>query len=421
MKTESKHSASFIAGSKKPDLAAGPSWRRIIYFWLVTRAALSLWALLCSANIPYSPLEKRVAVWPPAAPYGDWLTRIFLEPWNRWDVEHFLKIAERGYRADDGTSSFHPLFPLLGKLTGLLAGGNELFGLFIISNLCTVLFLISLERLARFDLPQRAAQRVPFYFLMIPPAFILFAPYTEPLFLLCSTLCLLFAREGRWFLAGLTGALAVLTRQQGIFLLLPLFVEFWQWSGGTKRDDKTGWTRWAGALNLLLVPAALLMWLIYRAAALSDVTVDWQRPQTLVYGLLISQSAHQVVVEQGFIPPWQAISIAIRSSNPTNAIDLLSGSFYLIILILGARQLCRMRISYLLYAVVLIIVSFSYSTGTPWSFMGLPKHCLLAFPLVFLLADWGAKRSVHFLVSILGSVWLMFLTMLYVLHRLWLP
>src|SRR5262249_61800804 len=96
----------------------------------------------------HSPLEKQVAVWPPSAPLGGWLARVFLEPWNRRDVEHFLKIAERGYRVDDGTLSVHPLYPLFGKLAGLLTGGNELLGLFIVSNVCAVLFLVKLERLA---------------------------------------------------------------------------------------------------------------------------------------------------------------------------------------------------------------------------------------------------------------------------------
>jgi len=418
MKPELEHAKSPAADLEEPDPAYSSIWRRVIPFWLITRVGLSLFGLFYSANLPYSTLEKQVAVWPPSVPFGNWLTRVFLEPWNRWDVEHFLKIAERGYRAEDGTSSFHPLYPFLGKLAGLLAGGNELLGLFIVSNVCAVLFLVNLERLARFDLTKRAAQRVPFYFLMMPPAFILFAPYTEPLFLLCSTLCLIRAREGRWFAAGLAGGLAVLTRQQGIFLLLPLAIEFWQWAGGTLQGARKHWVK---ALNLLLVPASMLAWLIYRAAALSDVSFDLRQPRSLIYGLLISQSATQVVADQSFIPPWQALSIAIRAFNTTNAIDLPAGSFYVLVLILGAKKLWRMRISYLLFAVVIIIVSFSYSTGTECSYMGLPRHCMLAFPLVFLLADWGARRPVHLIISLLGVLWLMFLTMLYAFHRLWLP
>ena len=413
MKTESEHPKSLIADIEEPAPAYRSTWRSVISLWLVTRVGLSLLVLFCSVNFPHSPLEKQVAVWPPSAPLGGWLARVFLEPWNRRDVEHFLKIAERGYRVEDGTLSFHPLYPLFGKLAGLLTGGNELLGLFIVSNVCAVLFLVNLERLARFDLTRRKAESAPFYFLMMPTAFILFAPYTESLFLLCSTICLIRAREGRWFAAGLAGGLAVLTRQQGIFLLLPLAIEFWQWAGGTLRDARKHWIK---ALNLLLPPASMLVWLIYRAAALSDVSFNWRQPKSLIYGLLISPSATQLVAEQRFIPPWQALSIAVRAFSATNAVDLLAGSFYVLVLILGAKQLWRMRISYPLYAILVIIVSFSLSTGPQWSYMGLPRHCLLAFPLVFLLAEWGAGRSARLIISLLGTFWLIFLTMFYALH-----
>lgn len=397
---------------------AVPDWRRIVIFWLVLRVSLSLWALLCSFSVPFSALEKQTAVWPPSQPIGTWLHRIFLAPWNRWDVEHFLKIVTHGYQAADGTSQFHPLYPFLGKAVGWLLGGNELLGLFVISNLCAIALMIYLERLASLDLSPPETRRVSSYLLMLPAAFVLFVPYTESLFLLCSVVCWLYARQGRWFRAGLAGALAVLTRQQGIFLLLPLAWEFWHWA---ESDWKTVFRRWKSALNLLLIPAALIVWVVYRAMALSDFTFELGRPQTWIYGLLISRSAFNVVQEQSFVFPWQAIATAFRPFSATNAIDLAAGSCYLLVLVFGARRLWNLRPSYLLYSVVIVLVSFCYSTTPPWAYMGLPRHCLLAFPLVFVLAEWGRKKSVHLLISALGFSWLLFLTMVYVLKALWVP
>src|SRR5262249_20849705 len=166
-------------------------------------------------------------------------------------------------------------------------------------------------------------------------------------FLLCSTICLIRAREGRWFAAGLGGGLGGLFPQQGVFLLLPPAVEFLVWGGGTffappeKRIKNP---------EFFFSPPPLLVWLIYRAAALSDVSFNWRQPKSLIYGLLISPSATQLVAEQRFIPPWQALSIAVRAFSATNAVDLLAGSFYVLVLILGAKQLWRMRISYPPYA-----------------------------------------------------------------------
>lgn len=393
-------------------------WRRIVVFWLVMRLSLSLWALLCSFSVPFSKLEKQTAVWPPSAPVGSWLKRIFLEPWNRWDVEHFLKIADHGYLVNEGTSSFHPLHPLLGKAASLLFGGDELLGLFVVSNLCSIFLLIYLERLASFDLPPQSARKVSSYFLMLPTAFILFAPYTESLFLLCSVVCWINARQGRWFRAGLAGGLAVLIRQQGILLLLPLAWEFWQWAGANWKSTVNRWTQ---ALNLLLIPAALTGWLIYRAVALADVIVDWRQPRTLIYGLMISRSTFDVVPDQNFVLPWQAIATAFRPFSATNAIDLLAGACYLIVLVFGARRLWKLRPSYLIFSFVIVFISFCFSTSPPWAYMGLPRHCLLAFPLVFVLAEWGKNKAAHLLINALGICWLLFLTMIYALKALWVP
>lgn len=413
MKPETEYPKSLIT-----DLACSSTWRRIIAFWLLTRVWLSLLALFCSLGLPSSPLEQKVAVWPPSAPLGGWLTRVVLEPWNRWDVEHFLKIATRGYSIDDGTLSFHPLHPMLGKIVGAIFGGHTLLGLFLVSNICCLLFLFCYERLARFDLTGEEARRASHYFMLLPAAFVLFAPYTEPLFLLLSVLALLMARRGKWFMAGLAGGMAALTRQHGIILLLPLAWEFWEWS---ERSPRKLLANWRGAAGLLLVPTGLLTWLFYRAFTLSDVVIELRRPGTLIYGLLISQSVTHMVPQQTFMPPWNALWIALNIPNPANLIDLCSGAVYLLILAFGGRMLWRLRPSYFLYSLAIIVISFSYSTGNLESYMGLPRHCLLAFPLAMPLAIWGRKPAAHLLFTTIGLIWLFAMSFFYVGQVLWVP
>lgn len=413
MKPETEHPKSLIA-----DLAYSSTWRSIIPFWLLTRVWLSLLALFCSLGLPSSPLEKKVAVWPPSAPFGGWLTRVVLEPWNRWDVEHFLKIATRGYSIDDGTLSFHPLYPMLGKIVGVIFGGHTLLGLFLVSNICCLLFLFCFVRLARFDLTNEEARRATHYTTLLPAAFVLFAPYTEPLFLLLSVLALLMARRGKWLMAGLAGGMAALTRQQGIILLLPLAWEFWEWS---ERSPRKLLANWRGAAGLLLAPAGLLTWLLYRAFTLSDVVIELRRPGTLIYGLLISQSVTHMVPQQTFMPPWNALWIALNIPSHANLIDLCSGAVYLLILAFGGRMLWRLRPSYFLYSLAIIVISFSYSTGNLESYMGLPRHCLLAFPLALPLAIWGRKPAEHLLFTTIGLIWLFAMSFFYVSQVLWVP
>ncbi len=391
--------------------------RRIVVLWAATRILLSLWVAFCSAFFHASAYEQQFAAWPPRTPVGEWLSRVFLTPWDRWDVVHFLKIASRGYRPDDGTAAFHPLYPVLGNITGTLVGGHELWGMFIVSSLGSLLFLIALERLARLDLPPELAYRACFFFLMLPVAFVLFAPYSESLFMFCSVVAVLMARRDRWWLAGSWGALAVLTRQQGLLLLVPLAWEFWE---AAHRDWRTALTRWRAALSLLLIPIALVGWVAFRNLTLAgDVRFEWSDPYSLVYGLFISPSATKVVPQQIFTYPWKAMYMALSYWSITNIIDLTMGAVYIVLLITGAKRLWSVRPSYFLYALVTVLVSLSFSTGLPYSYMGLARHCLLAFPFALLVAT--SRRRTALWMTVVGLLSMLVLSLLYVWENLWLP
>ncbi len=392
--------------------------RKIISFWLVTRISLSFCALFCSHLYPRSPLEQLISIWPPRSPLAGWFNRVLLAPWDRWDVEAFLKIATYGYNASDGTSSFHPLHPRLAKLVGAVFGGNNLLGLFLLSNVCSLLFLLCFYQLARFDLARADARRATIYLLFLPAAFIIFTPYTESLFLLCSAYALLAARHSSWWSAGLAGGLAVLTRQQGLFLLVPLALELWE---SSERDWRKCRSNWRAALGLALIPFAYLLWIIYRALVLNDLNFAISDPGTWIYGLLVSERATQVVAEQRFILPWNAIWLALKKPDSANLIDLISGASYLLLLLVGWRRLWGMRRSYLVYSVIIIFISFSYHTGFPHSFMGLPRHCLLAFPLALPLATYGRSRLVNLILVAAGQAWLFGLTLFYCCKIFWVP
>ena len=387
-------------------------------YWLLLRLALSLMVLLASASHPQTVLEGAIGVWPPAGSPGAWLQRILLDPWLRWDAASYLQIASRGYSLDDGTALFHPLYPWLGRVVGYLLGGNMMAGLFVVSSVCGLLFLILFERLARLDLPPDEARRASLYFVHVPVAFVLFAPYTESLFLLCSVMVFLMARGGAWWFAGLSVALATLTRQQGIFLSIPLAWELWESSG---RDRRKLLRNWRNVLSLAGGPMGLSFWLVYRAVTLGDVAFDANRPQTLLYGLFISSSGTRVVEVQGLMPPWRAIWTALNTLTVTTAIDLVMGALFLLLLIFGGRFLWRLRPSYLLYAITVIVLSFSFHTGPDKPYMGLPRHCMLAFPLFLPLASWGRLRAVETLIIVLGLSGVLLAAYIYGAHILWVP
>ena len=402
----------------KPNPAASQSYPSIVVSWLMLRFVLALVVLIGSANRPETALEKDIAVWPPASSFGRWLDRVLVRPWQRWDTEYYLNIAERGYRLDDGSTQFHPLYPWMGRVFGDVLGGNMLLGLLAASSVCGLLFLIGFERLARLDLSPGASHRAAVYLLHAPLAFVLFAPYTEALFLLSSVVVFLMARRRAWWMAGTAAGLAALTRQQGVFLLIPLAWELWEWSG---RDWRKVLGNWRSAMSLALAPAGLLVWLVYRAVVLADIAFDVYRPQTWIYGLLISTGATRVIPEQGFVVPWRALGAAFSNPRPTTVVDLILAGIFVLMFVWGGRSLWRLRPSYFLYSAAVLLVSFSYFTGSFQPYMGLPRHCFLAFPLFLPVASWAERRNFDVPIILLGLAGMLLLALFYSTHEVWVP
>ena len=390
----------------------------LLVSWLVLRVVLSVIAVSASSARPNTPLEKSVAAWPISAPISVWVQRVVVEPWRRWDVEYYEYIAERGYRQDDGTLQFHPLYSWLGRIASVVFGGNITAGLLAVSSIAGLLFLFVFARLAEFDLSSDDSKRASTLFLHAPLAFILFAPYSEALFLLFSALLFLMARRGSWWIAGAAGGLAALTRQQGVFLALPLALELWEWCG---RDPSKLLARWRSCLSILLIPAGLLVWVVYRAALFGDVAFEFTKPRTWIYGLLISSDASKVVTDQRFDWPWNALAEAFRHlDSTTTVVDLILGGMFIAIFVAGGRYLWRLRKSYFFYAATILLVSFSYSTGFQ-PYMGLPRHCLLAFPLFLPVAVWARRPRVEMMFLGIGFLGLAVLTYCYAAKIIWLP
>lgn len=333
---------------------------------------------LISPLRPLTDSERSITLWPPSTPLGAWLHRTLLAPWQRWDVHYYLSIVEHGYRVDDGTAQFHPLLAWLATPLAWLTG-NALLGLLLVSSLSGALLLIVFGRLARLDLSPNAAQTATLLLLFSPPSWVLFAPYTEPLFLLWSVLCLLWARNHRWWLAGLAGALATLTRQQGLFLILPMAWCLWKAAGRRPLQALANWRDW---LALGLIPLGLLIWLLYRSIVLGDLQANFTSPQTLIYSLLISPSANKVVPHQAFLPPWQALGLALEKMVMDPNFDLLVDLIQAMAWVIFAGLAWHgMRTEYRILTVTIGLVSFGYYTGPFYPYIGLPRHLMLAFPV----------------------------------------
>lgn len=391
--------------------------KTVLISWGMSRVILQIPALCASYLRPLTDLEERIAVWPPVAPLGEWLARVLFMPWQRWDVIYYIWIATQGYALHDGTAQFHPLFPWLAKPLVWL-GVSPLLALLLISTAATVVLLIVFLRLAQLDLPLPQARDATLVLSCSPFAFALFLPYPESLFLVWAVLCLYWSRRQQWVLAGLAGALATLTRQQGLFLLLPVACEVWEAAGRDVRRALRDGRAWLGMALPVIGYGA---WVIYRAFVLQDVRPDWSSLHAWVYTVLISPSATSVVAVQTFMWPWQAFAIAWRQMLTVADLDVVvnvvGGVVFIALAALAWRHL---RLSYRVYIVSIIALSFAYQTGTIHPYMGLLRHLLLAFPIFVGLGPIVQKSWARVLLLRLGVLGQWFLLALYWM-KVWVP
>lgn len=388
-----------------------------LILWFLLRILTSIIAGVLSTIKPMLPLEIKIPFYPPSVPLNEWMERVFISPWTRWDAVWYQRIVEHGYSATDGTAQFHPLYPWLAKpLAGI--GISPSVSLLIISSLAGIALYYFFIKLARTNLPPDSSTFALLVFAFAPPAFVLFAPYAEAVFLLAAVLSMIFMRMKSWWLAGLMGGLATLTRQQGLFLAIPLAWELWEHTGRKPANILKRWKAW---LALTLIPLGMLLWIAYRAIVLNDVQSKATNFQDFIYSIVISPSASKVVLIQQFIWPWQAIrnAISVLLTKPDIDIwvNLIAAGIFLLILAISWKS---MRLSYRLYSLAITIVSFSYYTGPIHPYMGLPRHLLLAFPVFIGLAAVIKNKWLKLLSVGISTAGMSFLLGLYVLNA-WVP
>jgi len=226
--------------------------------------------------------------------------------------------------------------------------------------------------------------------------------------MLFAVLSFLYARQENWWAAAFSGALATLTRQQGLLLMAPILWELW---ASSQYDFKRAISRWTDWFSVTLIPLAYLFWIVYRTNVLLNVRPDFSSWDGFISSTLISPVTRQIVKGVRFTWPWEAIYFAIKRALSLSYVnpwaDLIFGSLFVLLILLAWRH---MRSSYQLYVVVLALISFSFHTGmesTGGAFLSLPRHLLLAFPVfIGLGARW--KRVSSWPIIVLGFVGITF-------------
>jgi Gpi18-like mannosyltransferase len=334
--------------------------------------------------------------------------------WKRWDAIHYVEIAQFGYRSPFD-SAFFPLFPLLISICAHLVGnhGYLLFGM-LISNLALLGALFTLYQLTSEALGDQVSRRTLLYLCIFPTAFFFFAAYNESLFLLLVTGCFLALRRRRWWLAGLLGMLASLTRSPGILLVLPFLWEAW-----IARDN----------LGLLAEAAERSHWRAFLWRALPVVLIP---VGTALYSLYcwhlfhspFSFAAVQYRWSHRTVWPWEGIWKALVELfwlQPVGSLfsvhlvlDLSATLGFIVLAVLGWR---RLRFSYTLWMVALLLLYLvEPSINQPDSLISNQRFVLEMFPGFMTLAALACEhRRLHQAITLIFPPLLATLTIIFIM------
>jgi Gpi18-like mannosyltransferase len=360
------------------------------------RLALFVAALVAPAIVQPLPTQS-VPGWhaPPVTGTG-WA--VMFTSWERFDALWFLRIADTGYRTTDGSAAFFPLFPIVIRAVAFALGGRTFAAGMLVANAAFAAALCVLYLLTAEDRSVQTARRTVLLVAVFPTALFFYAPYSEGLFLLLTLTCLRAARHRTWWLAGVAGALAALTRNVGIVLAPALAVEaMHQWREG----------RGAPIAGLLAssapgigVAAYFAYWHARVGDALEPIHAQgrWQRT---------------------FSWPWATLANA--TSDMWNLIGRTNGNYWMIdwlivlpFVVASVYAAVRYRPSYSIYLWGGLLIPLSY-VFEPRPLMSMPRFVLPLFPGFWAITElterWSIPRAA---VAAVAAAGLGFLLVLFV-------
>ncbi len=331
--------------------------------------------------------------------------------WSRFDSGFYISIAQGGYWSASTLHSqsnwgFFPFYPLVIHVLAMPFGSSpftyNLVGL-IVSNLAAFAAALYLYALTTREFNQAIATRAVYYLILFPMGFYLFAVYPESLFLALVIASVYYARLRRWWLAGILGGLASLTRVGGVLLVLALGWEYWQYcterftpagTATTMRARMRYWlysqyigsrkalahrSTWTGIIALALIPGGLALFLLYSKL---------QTGTFFAYVLAQQYGWKHHISNPLLVVLYNLYHIGQISPYNWNFYWLNLGSILLFscLLILVFRKLP------LVYGILMLsFMILPLTTGG--GLISVSRYYLTAFPAFMLLAWWSSQGS----------------------------
>lgn len=358
------------------------AWKEATWIFLLSRLVILLVSFLSVIFLPMHRLVSPVNYI--ALKKCSNVLNCFSLAWWRTDAVHYVEVAYVGYIHHAPLTVFFPVFPLLIHALGVLFGGSiiaDYVAGILIANMCFYGVLVLFYQLLYKDFGHTVAKYALVYLAFAPYSLFFFAGYTESLFLLLSLAVFFFLRRGKaldWWLAGLCGCLAALTRATGIVLLVPFLVIFVQ---RFRNYVHCRWCIFNAVLSMALIPAGLLVYMLY-------LWMHFGNP-------LIFHVEEAAIWQRYTALPWvgsfDAIKAMIGFDRHFYSRDVADITFTFVPLVALVGGWKRLPLHYSLFSLAMVL----FVLCQPCQFEGLmsvPRYLLVIFPIILIFALWSKEK-----------------------------
>lgn len=358
-------------------------YNSLVFKFLTWRVALIFIAFLA---ITYVPIFSDNFF---GGKYINYSQNPLLWTWANFDGEHYLSIAQNGYRSLQ--QAFFPLYPLIVRFFAF--GGTEvnlkpfLISGIVLSNLFFLISLFLFRKVVNLDYDQKTSNLAVILLLLFPTSFFFGSVYTESLFLLLSLATYYFYRKEKYFLSSIFGILTTLTRLYGLFVILMIIIDLIVKKTSLVKIIKE-------KIYLVLLSIVGLFGYMYYCFINWGDAFAFFNLQTLSGE---QRSTNLILLPQVFYRYFVKIIPNLNFEYfPfvfTTLLELLVAVLFLILLIFTFKKIRRDYWFYILLCYVTPTLTGSFSS--------LPRYVLVIFPAFIIIANYLKNKNKYLKLGIL--------------------
>lgn len=368
----------------------------ILLLFLAWRVWITVFAL---AGIAFLPLAGRIF-------FGGSLDRYLEDPlfwgWSNFDGEHYIAIAQYGYKFLE--HSFFPLYPFFLHLIAPEGIVRIVWAGIAVSNTAFFVSLLMLWKLLRIDYSEEISRWSLVILTIFPTSFYFASVYASSLFLLLIVCSFLAVRKTHWPLSGLFGGFSSATQVFGVALAPAFCVE---WLAVNKEKKLFSWRNTVIILSIVCTLGGLVGYMGYLFKTTGNPLSFYSELSPFGQQREVGRI---IFFPQVFWRYFKMITTVDRNNLLyfTILIEFFTSVGTLALIVWGFAT--RLRLSYWVYCVL----GYFLSTSTG-SFSSLPRYVLSLFPLFILAGQLisETKKAVKFTTLSLLVVVLAIETMLF--------